>query len=72
MSQLVRRGMDIARINCGHDDAEVWRAMANQVREAAREVPRSCAVCLDICGPRARTDAVAFPSELSSKSASGS
>ena len=64
VSQLVRRGMDIARINCGHDDAEVWRAMANQVREAAREVPRPCAVCLDICGPRARTDAVAFPGEL--------
>ena len=32
---LVDAGMDIARINCAHDDAEAWRRMAGNVRAAA-------------------------------------
>jgi pyruvate kinase len=58
---LVARGMDIARINCGHDDPDVWRAMAAHTRRAADEIGRPCRVCMDISGPRARTAAVALP-----------
>jgi pyruvate kinase len=60
---LVRRGMDVARINCAHDNAGAWRAMAGQVRGASRSLSRPCAVCMDICGPRARTRAVSIPSD---------
>ena len=52
---LVRRGMDIARINCAHDGEEAWRSMCHQVRRATNELARPCRVCMDICGPRART-----------------
>jgi pyruvate kinase len=33
---LVERGMNIARINCAHDDADAWRAMARHCAMPAR------------------------------------
>ncbi len=60
---LVERGMDIARINCAHGDADDWRAISEHVRRAAAETGRPCRVCMDICGPRARTECVAAPDD---------
>lgn len=56
--ELVARGMDIARINCAHDDHDAWVAMAAHVRRAAAETGSSCRVHMDLCGPRARTGVV--------------
>ena len=36
-------GMDMARINCAHDDAADWAAMAAAVRRAARAPGARCA-----------------------------
>jgi pyruvate kinase len=58
---LVRRGMDCARINCGHDDQETWGKIAAHVRTAAQELKRSCRVLMDLSGPRLRIDAVRVP-----------
>ncbi|MDF2621018.1 MAG: Pyruvate kinase [Xanthobacteraceae bacterium] len=55
---LAKSGMDVARINCAHDDAEAWRAMAGHVRVAGEEVGRPIAVLMDIAGPKIRTEAV--------------
>lgn len=55
---LVARGMDCARINCGHDNAEVWGKIAANVRAAAEERRRSCRVLMDLSGPRLRVAAV--------------
>ncbi len=51
---LVRAGMDCARINCAHDDAEVWSAMAANVRRAARCEFRACRVLVDLAGRKLR------------------
>jgi pyruvate kinase len=64
VSDFVGSGMDVARINCAHDEAEAWTAMAEHVRRAAVETERSCSVCMDLCGPRARTAAVVAPPDL--------
>jgi pyruvate kinase len=56
---LVERGADAVRVNCAHDSAEVWSAMARNARRAARELGRPCPVLFDLEGPRARTGAVA-------------
>ena len=53
--ELVERGMNIARINCAHDDAEAWRSMAEHVRRAAESTGRSCLVAMDLAGPKLRT-----------------
>ncbi len=52
---LVRRGMNIARINCAHDDAGAWRAMAHHVRAAAASMGVPCLVAMDLSGPKLRT-----------------
>ncbi|CAA0094057.1 Pyruvate kinase [Mycolicibacterium vanbaalenii] len=53
--ELVERGMDIARINCAHDDATAWRAMARHVRQATEATGRGCLVAMDLAGPKLRT-----------------
>lgn len=55
---LARRGMDVARINCAHDDHQTWVAMARHVRSAGETVGRRITVLMDIAGPKIRTEAV--------------
>ena len=52
---LVAAGMDIARINCAHDGAAQWGAMAMRVRKAARRRGRPVHVLMDLGGPKLRT-----------------
>jgi pyruvate kinase len=54
---LVSRGMNVARINCAHDDAPTWAAMAAAIREAVRITGRTCLVQMDLGGPKLRTGA---------------
>jgi pyruvate kinase len=56
--ELVKRGMDVARINCAHDAPAQWAAMAKNVRRAAREAGRPCRVLMDLAGPKLRTGPV--------------
>jgi pyruvate kinase len=55
VGDLIQRGMNIARINCAHDDAEAWRAMARHVRHAAESSGRRCLIAMDLAGPKLRT-----------------
>lgn len=56
---LVQQGMDVARINCAHDDAPCWRAMAAQVRRAAQAAGRPVRLLMDLAGPKIRTGPLA-------------
>lgn len=58
---LARHGMDVARINCAHDDAAAWARMADHVRQAGEVVGRRLTVLMDIAGPKIRTETVAVP-----------
>lgn len=53
--QLVESGMNMARINCAHDDASVWSGMIENIRQAADETGRPCRILMDISGPKIRT-----------------
>lgn len=57
--RLVQAGMDVARINCAHDDAAAWKAMARQVRRAAKRAQRDIQILMDLGGPKIRTGAIA-------------
>ncbi len=57
--KLLDAGMDLARINCAHDDATAWLAMIRHLRRAARESGRPCRVLMDLAGPKLRTGALA-------------
>jgi pyruvate kinase len=53
--ELVRNGMNCMRINCAHDDADVWTKMIEHVRRASRALGRPCGVAMDLAGPKLRT-----------------
>ena len=55
---LVDAGMDLARINCAHDDPTAWRAMAAAVRAEGERVGRQIRVTFDLAGPKLRTGAL--------------
>lgn len=59
--RLLKSGTDLVRINCAHDDAQAWRSMVTHVRRAEAELGRSCRICMDLTGPRARTSNVVAP-----------
>lgn len=59
VATLVQGGMDIARINCAHDDPSAWAAMAQRVRREARKAGRPVRVLMDLAGPKLRTGPIA-------------
>jgi pyruvate kinase len=60
---LIGVGMDIARINCSHDDHKVWAKMIARVKKATADKPESCLIYMDLSGPKIRTGEVAIPSK---------
>lgn len=52
---LLLRGMDCMRINCAHDDEEVWLGMIHNLQRARQETGRACRVQMDLGGPKLRT-----------------
>ena len=62
VADLADRGADVVRINCGHDDEDIWRRMIENTRAARR---RPLRVLMDIAGPKVRTRQVATPSDRS-------
>jgi pyruvate kinase len=55
---LIDAGMGCARINCAHDDAAAWRAMADNIRMAAAATGQDCRILMDIGGPKIRIEQV--------------
>ena len=58
MRAMVQAGMDVARLNFSHGDAESHRAAAKAVREAADDAGRPIALLGDLQGPKIRTGPV--------------
>ncbi|HSL74619.1 MAG TPA: pyruvate kinase [Ilumatobacteraceae bacterium] len=52
VEDMVDAGMDVARINCAHDDAGAWARMVDQVRRDRSAAPL---VAMDLGGPKLRT-----------------
>ncbi|MEE2733125.1 MAG: pyruvate kinase [Pseudomonadota bacterium] len=52
---LLQAGMNVVRINCAHDLAQDWRAMADHARAASAELGVPCRVQVDLAGPKLRT-----------------
>ena len=61
VDNLIAAGMDCARINCAHDDAEAWDRMVANVRESASRLERPCKILMDLAGPKCRIQKVKAP-----------
>ena len=57
VESLVRGGMEVARVNCAHDDEEVWGSIVDKVHRACESTERNCKVFIDLAGPKLRTGA---------------
>lgn len=52
---LMKSGMNCARVNCAHDEPEVWEKMILNVKEANKNLNKNCKVMMDLGGPKLRT-----------------
>jgi pyruvate kinase len=64
VSELVRRGMDVARINMSHGDHATHAASIRTVRETAEAQGRPVAILVDLQGPKIRVGRLAEPVAL--------
>ncbi len=55
VAEMIGAGMNVARINCAHDDADTWARMIANVRAAADAAGTECRVIMDLAGPKLRT-----------------
>jgi pyruvate kinase len=60
IGELMDRGMNCVRINCAHDDADVWQQMITHTRREAASRNRVCPIYMDLAGPKIRTEAIGF------------
>lgn len=55
IKRLLLSGMNIARINCAHDDEQTWIKMIDNVKKASEETGIACKIYMDLAGPKLRT-----------------
>ena len=55
IKNLLQNGMNVARINCAHDDESTWSKMIQQIKRAIRHTGLNCNIYMDLAGPKIRT-----------------
>ncbi len=55
MCRFLEEGMNVARINCAHDDEETWAKMIKTLRKAMATTGKPCRIYMDLAGPKLRT-----------------
>lgn len=59
MEELIRAGMDVARINCSHASHDDIAGITQDIREISQRLDISVGVLLDLSGPKIRTGKIA-------------
>ncbi len=55
VKNLLHSGMNIARINCAHDDEGSWFSMIQHIKRAVKITGLPCKIYMDLAGPKIRT-----------------
>lgn len=55
IKNLLQNGMNVARINCAHDDQATWSRMIQHLKRACRYSGHECKIYMDLAGPKIRT-----------------
>ena len=56
--EMVKNGMNCARINCAHDGPIVWKKIISNVKRASKSQGRKVIITMDLAGPKIRTGAI--------------
>lgn len=52
---LIKSGVNVLRINCAHDNPDIWRHIVKCVRNCSQMLEKPCRVLMDLAGPKLRT-----------------
>jgi pyruvate kinase len=63
IKKLLLVGMNVARINCAHDDEATWMLLINQLKHACHDTGLPCKIYIDLAGPKIRTTLINKGSE---------
>ncbi|MEQ9300783.1 MAG: pyruvate kinase [Cyclobacteriaceae bacterium] len=55
ITDFLKAGMNVARVNCAHDNPKVWAAMIEIIRRQSKELGLPCKITMDLAGPKIRT-----------------
>lgn len=55
LEQLIKAGMDVARINCSHAQHDSIKRIVKDIREISQRLDQSVGILLDLSGPKLRT-----------------
>lgn len=55
VAELLKNGMGVARINCAHDDEDIWLKMVEKIQMASKQTGIPCKIHFDLAGPKIRT-----------------
>ena len=58
MCDLLGNGMQVARINCAHDDESTWIKMIETLKNAVAKMNLPCKLYMDLAGPKIRTQII--------------
>uniref|UniRef100_A0A0D6QXQ1 pyruvate kinase n=1 Tax=Araucaria cunninghamii TaxID=56994 RepID=A0A0D6QXQ1_ARACU len=52
---LIKSGVNVIRINCAHDNPDIWRCIIKKIRSCSQMLEQPCRVLMDLAGPKLRT-----------------
>ncbi len=55
VQDMVKSGMNCARVNCAHDGPEVWEKIISNIKKASKAQGRKVRIAMDLAGPKIRT-----------------
>ncbi|EEF48975.1 pyruvate kinase, putative [Ricinus communis] len=55
ITELMKAGASIIRINCAHGSPSTWSEIIRRVRESSQMLEKPCRVLMDLAGPKLRT-----------------
>ena len=64
LSELIRAGVDVVRLNMAHGSVDWVGEVVGRIRQVSSQLDRHVAVMMDVKGPEIRTGAVAAPLPL--------
>ncbi|MDA8792536.1 pyruvate kinase [Bacteriovoracaceae bacterium] len=64
IEELIKRGLDAARINMSHGTHDDHRETINNIRQASKNLDQEVAIVLDLQGPKIRVDKLSEPIKL--------
>lgn len=58
VEEMLNEGMSVARINCAHDNPEIWLKMISVIKKAIAKTGKHCKIYMDLAGPKIRIKSI--------------